>query len=241
VRYTAEQRKRDMRTRQYEDEMKRSKPYSVVAAEEDLSRYNSKAPTLAEFSAFGAERRRMLRECIDLKFYKDHSHRERRRKSALKAQKSESQLVNRLKEMHGQNDSRTQILAYGAWGLVAGRPNSAANKGNPPVIGVGLMKKLALHFVVAPTPEHFTSKICVECGGLCAAHATLRTKKNKEIRGLRVCQHEGCGLLQNRDKTGATNIGRQFARLIEGKGPLRVMSEEEVEFNALNLCAECHD
>jgi len=47
--------------------------------------------------------------------------------------------------------------------------------------------------------------------------------------------------LQNRDKTGATNIGRQFARLIEGKGPLRVMSEEEVEFNALNLCAECHD
>jgi hypothetical protein len=121
------------------------------------------------------------------------------------------------------------ILAYGAWGLIAGTSNSAANKGNPPVIGAGL------------TPEHYTSKICVECGGLCSAHPTLRTKKNKEIRGLRVCQHEGCGLLQNRDKTGATNIGRQFARLIEGTAPLRIMNEEEVEFNTLNRCVECHE
>jgi hypothetical protein len=55
-----------------------------------------------------------------------------------------------------------------------------------PVIGAGLMKHLALHFVVAPTPEHYTSNICVECGGLCSAHPTLRTKKNKEIRGTRV-------------------------------------------------------
>jgi hypothetical protein len=51
----------------------------------------------------------------------------------------------------------------------------------------------------------------------------------------------GCGLLQNRDKTGATNISRQFALLIEGKDPLRVMTEEEVEFNSLNLCVECHE
>jgi hypothetical protein len=143
--------------------------------------------------------------------------------------------------MHEKDDTRTPILAYGAWGLIAGRSKSAANKGNPPVIGAGLMKHLALHFVVVPTPEHYTSKICVECGGLCSAHPTLRTKKNKEIRGLRVCQHEGCGLLQNRDKTGATNIGRQFARFIEGKDPLRVMNEEEVEFNTLNLCVKCHE
>jgi hypothetical protein len=54
-------------------------------------------------------------------------------------------------------------------------------------------------------------------------------------------QHEGCGLLQNRDKTGATNIGRQFARLIEGKDPLRVMNEDGVEYNILNRCVECHE
>jgi hypothetical protein len=243
VRYTLDQRRRDMRTRQYADEMRRSRPYPVTAAEEDLSLYNSKAPSLAEFARFGAERRRLLRDHSEIHtFYEDLEHRNRRRKSALKAQQSEARLFDRLRGMHdSKTDDRTLVLAYGAWGLVAGRPSTAANKGNPPAIGVGLMKKLALHFVVAPTPEHYTSKTCVACGGLCGPHPTLKTNNDKSIRGLRVCQHEGCGLLQNRDKTGATNIGLQFQKLVSGQPPIRVMSDEELEFNRLALCAECRD
>ena len=242
VRYTLDQRRRDMRTRQYADEVKRSRPYPVTAAEEDLSHFNSKAPSLAEFARFGAERRRLLRGVTEIHaFYDDLEHRKRRRKSALKAQQSEARLFNRLRGMHDPSDERTLVLAYGAWGLVAGRPGGVANKGNPPAIGAGLMKKLAKHFVVALTPEHYTSKTCVKCGGLCGPHPTLKTKNNKEIRGLRVCQHEGCGLLQNRDKTGATNIGLQFQKLMSGQPPIRVMSDEEVEFNRLNTCLECHD
>ena len=65
------------------------------------------------------------------------------------------------------------------------------------------------------------------------------TKTSKEIRGLRVCQNEGCGFLQNRDRTGATNIGFQFARLVRGQAPLRPMSDEEREFHRLQVCAEC--
>jgi hypothetical protein len=243
VRYTLDQRRRDMRTRQYADELRRSRPPAVTAAEEDLSRFNSKAPSLAEFALFGAERRRQLRECPAIHtFYDDIEHRSRRRKSAIKAQQSEARLYNRLRGMHDpKKDPRTLVLAYGAWGLVAGRANGVANKGNPPAIGVGLMKKLALHFVVAPTPEHYTSKTCVKCGGLCGPHPTLKTKFDKDIRGLRVCQHEGCGLLQNRDKTGATNIGLQFERLVRGQSPLRAMTPEELEFHRLNACLECHD
>lgn len=242
VRYTLDQRRRDMRTRQYADEVKRSRPFPVTAAEEDLSLFNSKAPSLAEFARFGAERRRQLREVFEIHaFYDDLEHRKRRRKSALKAQQSEARLFNRLRGMHDPSDDRTLVLAYGAWGLVAGRPNAACNKGNPPAIGVGLMNKLAKHFVVAPTPEHYTSKTCVACGGLCGPHPTLKTKFNKDIRGLRVCQHEGCGLLQNRDKTGATNIGLQFQKLMRGEPPIRAMSDEEVEFHRLTTCLECHD
>jgi hypothetical protein len=242
VRYTLDQRRRDMRMRQYADEAKRSRPFPVTAAAEDLSLFNSKAPSLAEFARFGAERRRQLREVAEIHtFYDDLEHRNRRRKSALKAQQSEARLYHRLRGMHAPSDGRTLVLAYGAWGLIAGRPNAAANKGNPPAIGVGLMKKLSKHFVVAPTPEHYTSKTCVKCGGLCGPHPTLKTKQNKDIRGLRVCQHEGCGLLQNRDKTGATNIGLQFQKLMRGEPPIRAMSDEELEFHRLNACLECQD
>ena len=120
-------------------------------------------------------------------------------------------------------------------------PNVACNKGNPPAIGVGLMKKLAHHFVIALTPEHYTSKTCVKCRGPCGAHPMLKTKDGKEIRGLRVCQHEGCGLLQNRDRTGASNIGLQFELLFKGEQPLRPMNEEELEFNRLATCVACCD
>ena len=240
VRYTLAQRRRDLRTRQYADEGKRGKPAAVTDAEEQLSELSSKAPSLAEYARFSARRRALLRERAEItSFYADLAFRERRRKTRIKAQQSEARLVARLKGMHADGDGRQLVLAYGAWGLVAGRPSMPGNKGNPPAVGVGLMKRLALHFVVAPTPEHHTSKTCVKCRGPCGAHPTLKTKTNKDIRGLRACQREGCGLLQNRDKMGATNIGFQFQRLVRDQPPLRPMSDEELEFHRLTACAEC--
>ena len=240
VRYTLEQRRRDLRTRQYADECKRGKPATVTDAEQQLSELNSKAPSLDEYARFSAERRALMRARAEIAdFYADPAFRERRRKTKIKAQQSEARLVERIKGMHAADDPRRLVLAYGAWGLVAGRPNMPGNKGHPPAIGVGLMKRLARDFVVALTPEHYTSKTCVKCGGKCGAHPSLKTKTNREIRGLRVCQHEGCGLLQNRDRTGATNIGFQFARLVRGQAPLRLMSDEELEFHRLRACAEC--
>jgi len=241
-RYTLDQRRKHLRTRQYADELRRAKPQPVAVEEEALSLHNSRSPHLAEFAAFAAKRREGRRGCAQIhEFYDQIEHRERRRKTKIKMQQSEADMVKRLKKMHHWVDERQLVLAYGAWGLTAGRPNQVGNKGNPPAIGVGLMKKLALHFVVAPTPEHFTSKTCVKCGGLCGAHPTLKTKEGKEIRGLRVCQHEGCGLLQNRDRTGATNIGTQFQRLMRGEGPIKPMTDEEAEFHRLSVCVECGD
>jgi transposase len=242
VRYTLAERQKDMRTRQYTDEGRRTKPPTVVMQEEDLSAFNSKAPGLEEFARFASARRRAMRETPEIQdFYDEMHHRDRRRKTRIKMQKSESKLIKKINEMHDENDPRKLVLAYGAWGLVAGRPNTVGNKGTPPAIGSGLMKKLAIHFVVAPTPEHYTSKTCVKCMGPCGPHKTLKTKNGKEIRGLRVCQHEGCGLLQNRDKTGATNIGLQFVRLLQGDPPIHPMDETELELHRLNVCLKCDD
>ena len=240
VRYTLAQRRRDMRTRQYLAECMRSKPQPVTVVEEELSLLNSKAPSLAAFAAFASRRRELMGGCPEMReFYAEEAHRNRRRKTKLKSQQSEARLVKQLEAMHRPDDQRTLVLAYGAWGLVAGRPNVACNKGTPPAIGVGLMKKLALHFVVVPTPEHYTSKTCAACQGLCGPHPTLKTKTNKEIRGLRVCQNEGCGHFWNRDKLGARNIGTQFQRLFTDQGPLKALTDEELEFHRLNVCLEC--
>ena len=115
-------------------------------------------------------------------FYAHLDHRDRRRKTRIKTQQSESRLVDRLRATPRANEG----LAYGAWGLVAGRPSAACNRGNPPAVGAGLLKRLARDFVVVPTPEHHTSKTCVRCEGLCGRHPTLKTSDDKTVRGLRV-------------------------------------------------------
>lgn len=56
-----------------------------------------------------------------------------------------------------------------------------------------------------------------------------------------MCQHEGCGLLQNRDLTGAANIALQFQCLFRGQPPIKPMSGEELEFNRLQTCVACCD
>ena len=62
-------------------------------------------------------------------------------------------MFDRLEAMHPKGDSRRLVLAYGAWGLVAGRPNQASNKGTPPAVGAGLMKRLALRFAWSRRPR----------------------------------------------------------------------------------------
>jgi hypothetical protein len=80
---------------------------------------------------------------------------------------------------------------YGSWGAVAGRPGEAANPGNAPCIGAGLMNKLAKRFVVALTPEHHTSKTCCKCLRPCGPWAELEDKMGRKIRGVRVCAKDG--------------------------------------------------
>ena len=64
----------------------------------------------------------------------------------------------------------------------------------------------------------------------------------RKVRGgVRVCQNEECRLPQNRDRTGAANVGLQFRRLYEGNSPIRTMTDEDLEFHRLSttLCVAC--
>lgn len=237
VRYTQKQRQRDLRSRQYADEAQRDKPQEVRDAEAALAGFNSRTSNLSDFRAYCSKRHETLDACLT--FYGDLGHRRRRWKTAIKAQKSEERLYKALESL--QKDSRPLVLAYGSWGMVAGRPGAACNRGNPPCLGKGLMKKLARRFVVAPTPEAYTSKTCCKCLGVCGPWEEMEEKMGKKIRGLRRCTQRDCMIPLNRDKNGATNIGTNFLRLIANQPPIRSMTDEDIALHRALLCTECDE
>ena len=101
------------------------------------------------------------------------------------------------------------------------------------------MRKLARRFVVAPTPEAYTSKTCCACGGACGPWVEREVEMGRKIRGLRRCTQRDCMLPLNRDRNGATNIGANFKRLMGGLPPLRPTTDEDLAFLRASVCVEC--
>lgn len=243
VRYTLKERNKHMQTRRHADEAKRGKHPTVQNGEELLSKHNSRSASLDSFLEYCTCRRSFMSEAFT--FYGQPSHRQRRKVRHIRTQKSEQKLYKRLRKLQEDID-KPLVLAYGSWGLTS----SKGFKGLPPCIGKGLAKKLSKHFVLVPTPEHYTSKTCVRCFGECGPHPELkhsvwkrqedgsRKEIKKEIRGLRVCQNESCKLFMNRDRMGACNIATNFDRLVKGEGLIRPHTTEEIELNK-HKCLLC--
>ena len=209
-----------MRNHQYQQQEERDKWDTVNEAEKALAGCRSRTAHLDAFCDYCRKRHETLEECLAC--YANLNFRRRRWKKVIKEQASEEKLYKRLDAL--KKDSRPLVLAYGSWGLIAGRSGAACNKGLPPCIGVGLMKKLSTRFLVSPTPEAYTSKTCGRCLGPCGPCTQLEDKMGKKIRGLRRCTQRDCRFLfLNRDKNGATNIGTQFQRLMCDKAPIRQM------------------
>jgi len=228
------ERRRDLCVKQYAKECDDAKPSSVMEAEKTLTGFNSRSASLKTFRSYCTQRHTTLEECLS--FYSRHVHRHQRWKKAIKEQKSEAKLIEKLKTM--KTDSTPLVLAYGAWGLIAG--NDPCKRGNPPCIGVSLMRKLAKQFVVSPTPEHCTSKTCFRCLGPCGPWTEVEEKMEKKLRGLRLCTQRDCMLPLNRDKNCSINIGNNFLRLMNGAPPIAKMTSEELSFHRARLCLECN-
>ena len=235
IRYTLDERRRDLCVKQYAKECNDKKPDNVLEAEKALSAFNSRSACLDTFRAYCTQRHKTLE--ASLAFYSQPFHRHQRWKKVIKEQKSEEKLYNKIRQM--KTDSTPLVLAYGAWGLIAGK--DACKRGNPPCIGVGLMKKLAKRFVVSPTPEHCTSKTCFRCFSPCGPWTDKEAEMGKKIRGLRLCTQRDCMLPLNRDKNASINIGNNFTRLLNGMTPLVKMTNEELSFHKSRLCLECNE
>ena len=97
----------------------------------------------------------------------------------------------------------------------------------------------ARRFLVVPTPEAYTSKTCCRCLGECRPWAEVEELRGKRVRGLRRCTQRDCMIPLNRDKNGATNIGTNFQRLMQGDDPIRSMTATDLAFHQASPCVQC--
>lgn len=211
-RYTAKARRRDMRTAQYAAEAARHLTDAVKKSTQELAGTNSRSSRLANFCAYCRAREPLL--SVGLPHFAKKMYRHHRWKGFIKEQQSETRLYHSFSAMHSKHDKRPLVIAYGAWGLLAGRPGAACNRGNPPCIGVGLMRKIAKRFLVVATPEIYTSQTCRFCNSRCGACEEIEQARGQRIRGLRRCQNEECRVFLNRDQNAAFNIGKNLLRLL---------------------------
>jgi hypothetical protein len=216
----------------FEDKLKFAKPEHVDSDEKTLlAACNSRAVGLAEMKIYCMRRLRTLDD--SLSFYGQARWREQRRDAHIRRQQSEElHVFKKFEEIRRQNPEKLMVIAYGSWGMKAGRMRL---KGLPPTIGVGLLRKLARRFVVCVTPERNTSTTCSICGGDAVSCEKVNVERNvTDVRGLRQCVR--CGVHLNRDRNGACNIRRVFMNAYNDCAPLAFQDDQiEDEIADLNF------
>ena len=217
------------------------KPEAVADLEHTLAASDAKSASVAGLGAYITARAAVLAPL--LAHYEAEHHRKLRWKGRCAGESSVASFVEKLKKMRRQEDGKQDlVVAWGAWGVVAGRPGQIVNRGKAPCLGVGLMKRVAKVLPVVKTPEHMTSQTCCRCGGHCGRHHTVEDNRlndhpwwggRREIRGLRLCENSECRKPLNRDANAAVNIGTNFLRLYCGLPPIAAMTAEEATLTAL--------
>lgn len=213
------------------------KPTAINALELELGQLGcAKAATLAGFGAYVTALKN--REPTLVPHYEQLHQRRLRFKGHIERQRFVDRFIRDIRRTFDpEHTGKTIIICWGTWGKIAGRPGGVGNKGHPPTIGVGLVKRLAKEdgIVIAWTPEHHTTKTHHKCGGICERFTAAEKRRAKdhgfqhakEIRGLKRCSC--CGDPVNRDLNAALNIGANGILLLTGHDPIAKHSSEEIE------------
>ena len=213
------------------------KPNEINLLESELGREGcSTAPCLLHFGLYVDTLR--VREPVLLPHYAQLHHRKLRRKAHIERQRFESRFIRDIKRTFDPDKTKkTIVIAWGAWGKIAGRPGGVGNRGLPPTIGVSLARRVAKEngIVVAWTPEHKTTATHFKCGGECRRFAAAEQRRAddhnqavREIRGLKVCQNPECRAPVNRDLNAALNIATNGVLLLLGHRPIASHTAPEV-------------
>ena len=249
IKYSSAQRRFDRCSTLFTKRMQEEKPEMIVDAERELSLCNSRSCYIDRLESYFTTRRRYMTEFYN--FYGRMRYRTRRWRTFKKNQKSLSTLVNDIRSMNKPN--KTMILAYGAWANVS---STFKQRGIAPCIGIGMRRYLSNYFIVADTPEHYTSQTCSGCLGTCGPFKELEQQRRHEklmvavtdqekkkasrytIRSIRRCQNAECGVILHRDRNAARNIADNFLRLYNGHPPFKKQTKDDQMLEELT-CSIC--
>ena len=249
VRLTSAQRRHETKVPLHVKKEKKELPSLLDEHIQELSSERSRASSLNCLQSYFQKRRTFLEEALG--HYGENIRRKRHWERHRLGQQVITNFVSRIHALR-VNKEAPVVLAYGSWSNVAGRPGMPCNRGHPPCLGIGLRRKLSKHFLVAVTPEAFTSKTCSKCGCICGPCEEVESERRKSmmkdaktekekkkasrftIRGLRRCTSDRCGVFWNRDYNAAVNIGRRFQSMYEsGSADLPEQEGLDLEFEKL--------
>ena len=225
------------------------KPAAINQLECDLGQHGcSTAPCLFHFRMYVDALK--ASEPTLVPHYAQLHHRKLRWKTHIETQRFESRFIRDIERTFDpERTGKTIVIAWGAWGKIAGQSGTVGNKGRPSTIGVGLAKRIAKEdgIVVAWTPEHFTTKTHYNCGGECGRFEAAERRhaddhqfnEVKEIRGLKICNNPECRAPVNRDLNAAKNIAANGLLLLGGNLPIHQHVDPE-EIELLGLENEMH-
>jgi hypothetical protein len=255
VRYTSAQRRWETLARQHDRQKRAELPEGLRAANEALTAHNSRSSYTQRLADYFATRRRTLDEALA-----HHARLECRRRAwtrFIRGKQSLSAFVRRIRSL--SRGDGPMVIAYGSWANVAGRPGAPCNRGLPPCLGVGLRRELGKHFIIAVTPEQWTSQTCSACGDPCgpcrevdevhrakrSQAATTDEQRAKaarySVRGLRRCSNAACAVFHNRDYNSSILIGRRCKDMLLSVPDSVPDRSDDIDRELASLDAELHD
>lgn len=152
--YTCLQRRVECLFKQKKKVFNNLKTQEIIDKETELSKVNSKSCFVKSFSEY-VKLKNIVNDNL-LTFYKNEIFRKYKWKTYVHVQKSQSTLVNNIKNIYETNRKKI-CLMYGNWSEEKQMKNYLSTP------GIGMKRLLEKHFKIVTIDEYKTSKVCFNC------------------------------------------------------------------------------
>ncbi len=156
--FTAAQRRFETGSKVHNQIQEKEKSKKIIATEARLATFSKKSVDYQEYSQYLGYENGYPKDNLR-KFYRQKIWRKLRWRRFINNQRSETNLLRKLKETFGYKGKKI-LIVIGNWSRQEGM------KFGEPTLGIGMRRLLAREFPVVLMDEHKTSKVCSGCHGI---------------------------------------------------------------------------